>query len=236
MQGRDTFTQREANQIRALLARKVIAGRDEQKAIRGMMRRVHGFYISDFTTFPGFGPEDFDQLLASGRVKIIGVDRLPVRTVRKSDPEPAAHPVHRARQAIRGASDEGYVLDICDDLLGRKALRQHRFPFLLGDSGRPLPVDAYYPELRLVIEYREMQHTEKVGFFDRRQTVSGISRGEQRGLYDQRRRDELPKHGLSLVEVSYADLAHGSSKRLKRDRSYDEAVLREVLARWITQR
>jgi len=38
--------------------------------------------------------------------------------------------------------DEEYILDLCDEVIGRRSLRQHRFFFLRGDSGRKLPVDA----------------------------------------------------------------------------------------------
>jgi hypothetical protein len=46
--------------------------------------------------------------------------------------------------------DEDYVKELCDRVLNRKGLRQHRFDFLLGDFGRNgraghrLPVDAYF--------------------------------------------------------------------------------------------
>ena len=44
--------------------------------------------------------------------------------------------------ASRKDSDEFYVIDICDDILGLKASRQHTFDFLRGDGvhGRKLPV------------------------------------------------------------------------------------------------
>lgn len=131
------------------------------------------------------------------------------------------------------AKDEAYVIDICDRVLGRKALRRHRFPFLLGDSGRPLPVDAYYPDLRLVVEYRERQHTETVTLWDRKPTVSGIPRREQRALYDQRRRDVLTENGITLVELNYTDFKFGRRKRLLRSPEDDERVVREKLSRWI---
>jgi hypothetical protein len=63
--------------------------------------------------------------------------------------------------------DESYVIDLCDRVLSLKAKRQYRFDFLQGDSGRRLPVDAYYKisgDRKLVIEYREMQHSEPVAF------------------------------------------------------------------------
>jgi hypothetical protein len=82
----------------------------------------------------------------------------------------------------RTLSDESYVIDLCDEVLGEAALRQHRFDYLRGDArpggqGVRLPVDAYYPALELVVEYRERQHTESIPFMDRRMTVSGVDRG-----------------------------------------------------------
>lgn len=64
-------------------------------------------------------------------------------------------------------------------------------------------------------------------------TVSGVDRGTQRVLYDQYRRDVLPKHGIELVELSYVDFAHDKTKRLCRRRLEDLAVVRQALARWI---
>jgi hypothetical protein len=60
----------------------------------------------------------------------------------------------------RTDSDEAYVLDLCDSLLGKLSERQKLFDFLVGDPGRNgmarrLPVDAFYPDLRIAIEYRD---------------------------------------------------------------------------------
>lgn len=97
--------------------------------------------------------------------------------------------------------------------LAQKANRQKRFDFLLGDfhkdgvSQTKLPVDAYYESLSLVIEYREIQHFEPLTHFDKpdKETVSGVSRDEQRKIYDQRREEILPKNGIALVIISYSD-------------------------------
>ena len=94
-------------------------------------------------------------------------------------------------------------------MLGCKARRQHRFDFLVGDPGKNgrrvrLPVDAYYAELGCVIEVMERQHSEAVPFFDKRMTVSGITRGEQRKRYDARRREVLPAHGIRLFPLPTA--------------------------------
>ena len=138
----------------------------------------------------------------------------------------------------RSLSDETYVVDLCDEVLGKAALRQHRFAFLRGDArpdqqGTRLPVDAYYPELQLVVEYYERKHAETIPIMDRRMTVSGVDRGKQRAIYDQRRRDVLPQHGIDVVELSLADFAHDKNKRLRRHRSEDLAVVRQALAKWI---
>lgn len=122
--------------------------------------------------------------------------------------------------------DEEYILDICDELLGQKCLRQHRFNFLTGDTGRKLPVDGYYEDLALVIEYRERQHTESVPFFDHRLTASGVTRDQQRQIYDQRRRDLLPKYGIQLVELNYTEFPHNLRKRLLRILDKDVLQLR----------
>lgn len=101
--------------------------------------------------------------------------------------------------------DEYYVIDLCDEVLGKQAIRQHRFDFLRGDTGRKLPVDAFYEELNLVIEYYERQHTESVKLFDDRLTVSGVPRNIQRRIYDNRRKEVLPNHNISLVIISFND-------------------------------
>ena len=137
----------------------------------------------------------------------------------------------------RKDSDETYVIDLCDEVLKAKASRQHRFPFLLGDGANParLPVDAYYEEFHLVVEYYELQHTESVNFFDKpdKMTVSGVSRGEQRKIYDQRRREVLPQHGITLEIFNYSDFDSSSSKRLIRNHDNDVKVVREKLEKYL---
>ena len=145
-------------------------------------------------------------------------------------------------KAVQGAAeagirDEHYVLDLCDAVLGLKAVRQHCFPFLTGDPDRrgyrkPLPVDGFYPALGLVVEYHERQHRERVGFFDDKPTVSGIPRGEQRRRYDERRADLLPRHGYSLVVLNVDEFAHDRAKRLLRI-PQDQAIVSRRLASFI---
>lgn len=237
---RNQFTASEASQIRNLLVEVRRSKRAEQKRCRQQVRNI-GFHISDFdVSARGFGPNDFDALVSSRRVSIISAQTeqspklAPVASDRTREPRGRGE-VPVANRPKRKQSDESYIIDLCDRILECSALRQHRFQFLRGDKGHLLPVDAYYPKLRLVIEYRELQHTEGVALWDKKPTVSGIPRGPQRAVYDQRRRDILPQHGIDVVELSFTDFKCDGSKRLLRNESDAETVIRKMLARWITQ-
>ncbi|WCH90831.1 hypothetical protein POD33_01240 [Streptomyces moderatus] len=137
----------------------------------------------------------------------------------------------------RDDSDEAYVVGLCSQVLGETALTQHKFDWLQGDPGAGgrrarLPVDAYWPGHRLVVEYRELQHDQPVPHFDKpdRLTVSGVHRGEQRALYDARRDTEIPAHGLRLIVVRPADLDADGRGRLRRNREADVVALKALLA------
>ncbi len=136
----------------------------------------------------------------------------------------------------RTNSDEQYVIDLCDRILHSKASRQHKFDFLLGDPNSigfsaKLPVDAYYQELNLVVEYRERQHSESVNFFDKpnKLTVSGVHRGEQRKIYDQRRDELLPKNGIELIKISYYDFEYDYRKRILRNEKEDIKTIEKLI-------
>lgn len=138
--------------------------------------------------------------------------------------------------AGRSASDERYVLDLCDAVLGVAGSRQHRFAWLRGDAspttGRSvaLPVDGFWAEQQLVVEYYERQHIQQVAFFDKPDvlTVSGVHRGQQRALYDQRRRDLIPQHELTLVVITVEEFGNRRGK-IVRDPERDVAIVADRL-------
>lgn len=139
----------------------------------------------------------------------------------------------------RDKSDEHYVIGLCSEILNqeKEVKTQHGFDFLRGDVlkngvlvenvGRKLPVDAYYEKFNLVVEYWERQHMEQVSFFDKKKTCDGRTRAEQRAVYDQRRKELLPKNGIKLVIIKYSDF--GECKRLCRNHERDIAVVRQKL-------
>lgn len=132
-------------------------------------------------------------------------------------------------------SDEHYVIDLCDQILNEKALRQHRFSNLVGDPGkdgrcRTLPVDAYYKEHNLVVEFWEKQHNK--GGHSGRMTISGIPRDEQRKRYDLRRKNYCKQHDLTLVVITIEDgFSLDSRKRIVRNQTSDCEIIRKLLKR-----
>jgi hypothetical protein len=119
-----------------------------------------------------------------------------------------------AREAQR------YVTGLLEELLG-PAEKEKRFDWARGDSGTtgragvPLPFDAVWVSRRLIIEIDERQHDEPVAFFDKPDvmTVSGVHRGEQRRLYDQRKVRLAIEHGYTVVRVPTRDLSSNRQER-----------------------
>jgi len=218
MKSNPLFTKAEADEIVMLIKQKLKADSAKQKSIRDKIRKL-GFYASDYGFCDGYTVEQFLSV-----AKIGGITKPILTEIIKVKPIVLSKTV--GVKSAHSNSDESYVIDLCDEVLKQQALRQHRFDFLRGDSGTKLPVDAYYPTLNIVVEYMERQHTEEVKFFDRRQTVSGVGRGEQRKLYDQRRRDVLPQNGIKLVELDYSDFEHTKGKKLVRDKEKDLKIIK----------
>lgn len=105
----------------------------------------------------------FFTALNSRRLRAVSIAVSLKTTTSSSKATPILNGPNKKRQ--RQNSDEYYVIGLCNEVLGQTALQQHRFEFLRGDTGRKLPVDAYYEQLNLVVEYCETQHTEAAPFF-----------------------------------------------------------------------
>lgn len=135
----------------------------------------------------------------------------------------------------RSESDEKYILELAAEVLGEPDWRwQHRFPTLQGDPGadgraRQLPVDGYFPRHRLVIEYWEKQHSAPVPIMDDGMTVSGVSRGHQRRLYDLRRQEWAQAHGLRFTVLDYRGFQTDEQGRLLREPARDRQTVAQAL-------
>lgn len=139
-------------------------------------------------------------------------------------------PSRRKTRRTREKSDERYVLDLVSDVLGVPYSWQHTFPDLAGDPGvrgnrRTLPVDAFYPSLDLIVEYREKQHFQRVAIMDQRMTISGVPRSVQRRKYDEARQKWAETSGIRVLEIRFDELVHDRSGKLLRHRDEDRAVV-----------
>ncbi len=79
------------------------------------------------------------------------------------------------------------------------------------------------------------QQTEEVLHIDKPEvkTVSGVSRGEQRKIYDQRRRDALLRKEIRLIEINYYAFEYDSQMNIIRDKEKDIEILKEILKDFI---
>lgn len=147
-------------------------------------------------------------------------------------PEPDAPPVPDKA----GQRDEHYVLGLCAEVLGLPYVGQQTFDWLRGEPSlktgarKALPVDGYFEELGLVVEYHERQHSEPVPFFDNKLTSTGMLRGAQRRLYDARKAALIPQHGLTLLVIDYRDFSHKKGKILRAP-AQDRKIVAALLAR-----
>ncbi len=159
-------------------------------------------------------------------------------------PKEVINPISKKERTFinRKNSDEYYVLDLCDELLNEKAARQHTFDFLVGDvhqDGRTrteLPLDAYYYGLNLAIEYSEKQDSEdsKVDNPDK-MTISGVTRAEQRKIYNRRKKEVLRKKEINFIEIKYSDFDYDDQYKLIRNKERDSKVLKKMLRKFIQE-
>jgi hypothetical protein len=104
-----------------------------------------------------------------------------------------------------------YVIGLIEEILREPAEREKRFVWAAGDpsprTGRSalLPFDAFWESRRLIVEVDEDQHRQPVEFWDKPDvvTVSGVSRGRQRAIYDARKRAAARAQGFTVVEIPW---------------------------------
>lgn len=85
MKGQNRFTIEQIDAIKKLIADKVRATPDKQKSIRAKIRNL-GFYFSDFSSMKdGYTVADFENLIQSGQIIVIGGYYKPAPTTSKAE-------------------------------------------------------------------------------------------------------------------------------------------------------
>lgn len=102
MKGKDTFTMSEISELRSLIKERKNSDRSRQKGIRAKMRRI-GFYGSDDFGITDLQPSDFEMLISSGRLIVIGKTNKPPTTL-----EPVTKDT--TKQTVTGKANGSFIL------------------------------------------------------------------------------------------------------------------------------
>ncbi|WP_299434522.1 hypothetical protein [uncultured Aquimarina sp.] len=154
---------------------------------------------------------------------------------KKYAPKELISPVSKKEQNLRAIqnSDEYYLVNLCDELLQQKASRKHTFDTLVGNlhkrgKGRTkLPLDAYYEDLKLVLEfYRKDEATEEL---DEKEQA----RKEQIKYYKELKKKAIRTKKLRLMEINYALFECNGENKLVRNTESDTSVLKGILKDFI---
>jgi hypothetical protein len=130
-------------------------------------------------------------------------------------------------------SDEFYLVNICDELLEQKASRKHTFDTLVGNlhkkgKGRTkLPLDAYYKDLKLVIEFFEKEKDESTLDETAKARIAQIK------YYDQIKKKSILKKEMRLMPIKYASFECDEDGKLIRNIENDTMILKGMLKDFI---
>lgn len=159
-----------------------------------------------------------------------------VREGEKYEPKEAIPVITKKQQRLLDIknSDEYYLVDLCDEILGEEASRKHIFDSIVGNlhkhgKGRTkLPVDAYYKNLKLVIEF----------YKDRSETQEEPSEKEQARVaqityYDELKKKRILKMELRLLKIKFSRFELNDTGKLIRNTEEDIAVLKNILQEFV---
>lgn len=158
-----------------------------------------------------------------------------VREGKQYVPTEIINPISKKEQNVIDIqnSDEYYLVSLCNELLKQEASRKHTFDTLVGNlhkkgKGRTkLPLDAYYEDLKLVIE-----------FFKRDNEIEELDEKEQARVaqityYNELKKKAISKKKLHLIEINYASFERDEANKLIRNTENDSATLEGILKRFI---
>lgn len=92
MKGKSEFTEDEAYKIRNLIKQKLQVSSNEQKGIRNKIRDLK-FYFSDFSDKKGYTVDDFNHLIKSGQINIIGGSTQSIKETNEIMKKPPIKPI-----------------------------------------------------------------------------------------------------------------------------------------------
>jgi hypothetical protein len=97
---------------------------------------------------------------------------------------------------------EKYALGLVSEVTGVDFIPQMKWDWLVSKKGTKLPVDAYYKELNLAIEFDGAQHRQPLV------NMGGIEKYITQVENDQIKNSEIPKHGIQLIRIDSREPWH----------------------------
>lgn len=103
------------------------------------------------------------------------------------------------------------ALDIVDNILGEKAVRDQKYDWMKSPKGRPLEIDGYYPKHNLAVEYQGQHHFDENCFLG------------HNDLNYQQQCDKIKKQAISNRGIRFLEI------------KYDEPLIRQYLSDRVVQ-
>lgn len=177
-----------------------------------------------------------DQESILAKIPTVHAERRPenvywyfVRAGKEYVPKELINPISKKKKSILNIenSDEFYLVNLCDELLEQKASRKHTFDTVVGNlhkrgKGRTkLPLDAYYKDLKLVIEF--FRKSDEVLDELEQARITQIKR------YNEIKKKAILKKNLRLLAINYASFEHDETNKIIRNTEEDKLILRGLL-------
>jgi ribosomal protein L24E len=90
---------------------------------------------------------------------------------------------------------QNLALDIIDQILGEKAVRNKRYKWMRSPKGWPLEIDGHYSEHNLAVEYQGQQHFTN--------NFLGHDDFKYQQICDTIKREAIQKHNIHFLEIKY---------------------------------
>jgi hypothetical protein len=97
---------------------------------------------------------------------------------------------------------EKYALGLISEITGVNFIPQKKWEWLTSEKGTKLPVDGYFEELNLVVEFDGAQHRKPLI------NMGGIEKHKTQIENDKIKDNEIPKHSIKLLRIDSRESWH----------------------------
>ena len=89
----------------------------------------------------------------------------------------------------------------------------------------------------MALDYSEKQDAEESNIDNpEKMTVSGVTRAEQRKIYNRRKREILRKKEVNFIEIKYKDFDYDEQFKLVRNKDKNLHILSKILKKFLKEK